>query len=70
MKVIAMMYVLCRTRLLPRADIVSLLTVISVCRKWSTIVIGRRINRKQIRYFFRTQVIIQYGSLHSMHLTL
>ena len=60
MKSVAALYKLLRVRLMPRADFISLITIVTVCFEWYIIITGRMFNLHQLRHVFRTMVIHSY----------
>lgn len=55
-KAVVALFAFYRVRLLPSDDILSLVTVCSVCRKWYEFFSSRRFNRRKIRYNFKMTV--------------
>ena len=54
----AAFYAINITRLLPRADVTSLVAVSSVCYEWYATITGRRYNRQRLQRVSRTMVIL------------
>ena len=65
MKTIAALYKFLRVRLMPRADVISLITMVTVCFEWYVIITGRKFNLHQLRQMLRTTVI--HKMQHSLY---
>ena len=67
MKGVAALYKLLGVRLMPRADFVSLITMVTVCFEWYIIITGRKFNLHQLRQMFR-KTVFRCKMLLSFHL--
>jgi hypothetical protein len=68
MKAAASLHRVLRMRLLPRADVITLRTLYSVCWMWWMMLTGRKFNKRQIRWLFTEKVSSFSKSQQTCHL--